>query len=104
MTTKKTIPAREALKDVLNSSFGEFVRDIRECDEISQTELAKRMRVSRQFIHAVEKDKANVSLEMAIKIARALGYPYDAFVEIFLNDMLRKSGIKKVVHLESKAA
>ncbi len=104
MTTKKTISAREALKDTINHSFGEFVRDIRECDEISQTELAKRMRVSRQFINAVEKDKAKVSLEMAIKIARALGYPYEAFVEIFLNDMLRKSGIKKVVHLESKAA
>lgn len=43
-------------------------------------------------------------LEMAIKIARALGYPYEAFVEMFSNDMLRKSGIKKIVHLESKAA
>ena len=104
MTTKKTISAREALKDVLKCSFGEFVRDIRECDELSQTELAKRMRVSRQFINAVEKDKANVSLEMAIKIAKALGYTYESFVEIFLNDMLRKSGIKKVVHFESKAA
>jgi len=104
MTTKKAISARDALKDVLKCSFGEFVRDIRECDELSQTELSKRMRVSRQFINAVEKDKANVSLEMAIKIARALGYPYEAFVEVFLNDMLRKSGIKKVVHLESKAA
>ena len=104
MTTKKTLSAREALKNILKYSFGEFVRDIRECDELSQTELAKRMRVSRQFINAVEKDKANVSLEMAIKIARTLGYPYEAFVEIFLNDMLRKSGIKKVVHLESKAA
>jgi transcriptional regulator with XRE-family HTH domain len=104
MTTKKTISAREALKDILKSSFSEFVRDIRECDEISQTELAKRMRVSRQFINAVENDKANVSLEMAIKIARALGYPYEAFIEVFLNDMLRKSGIKKIVHLESKAA
>lgn len=104
MTTKKTISARKAFKDVLKSSFGEFVRDIRECDEIAQTELAKRMHVSRQFINAVEKDKANISLEMAIKIARALNYPYEAFVEIFLNDMLRKSGIKKVVHLESKVA
>ena len=104
MATKKRIPAREALKNVLKSSFGEFVKDIRECDEISQTELAKRMQVSRQFIHAIEKDKAKISLEMAIKVARALGYPYEAFVEIFLNDMLRKSGIKKIVHLESKAA
>lgn len=104
MTTKQSTSAREALKDVLKTSFGEFVRDIRECDELSQTELAKRMRVSRQFINAVERDKANISLEMAIKIARALGYPYEAFVEIFFNDMLRKSGIKKIVHLESKAA
>jgi len=104
MTTKKTISARNALKDILKYSFGEFVRDIRECDEISQADLAKRMRISRQFINAVEKNKANVSLEMAMKIARALGYPYEAFVEICLNDMLRKSGIKKVVHLESKAA
>ncbi|HSW94001.1 MAG TPA: helix-turn-helix transcriptional regulator [Gammaproteobacteria bacterium] len=104
MTTKKTMSARKLLKGVFRSSFGEFVRDIRECDEISQAELAKRMRVSRQFIHAVEKDKATISLEMAIKIASALGYPYEAFVEIFLNDMLRKSGIKKMVHLVSKAA
>lgn len=104
MSTKKTISAREALKGILKSSFGEFVRDIRECDEISQTELAKRMAVSRQFINAIEKDKANISLEMAIKIAGILGYPCEAFVEIFLNDMLKKSGIKKIVHLESKAA
>ena len=104
MTTKKTTSARKALKDIPSSSFSDFVKDIRECDEISQTELAKRMHVSRQFIHAIEKDKARISLEMAIKIARAFGYPYEAFVEVFLNDMLRKSGIKKVVHLESKAA
>ena len=104
MTTKKNLPAREALKEVLNQSFGQFVRDVRECDEVSQAVLAKRMHVSRQFIHAIEHDKANVSLQMAIKIAHALKYPHEAFVEIFLNDMLRKSGIKKVVHLESKAA
>ncbi len=104
MTTKKNVSAREALEDVLNSSFGEFVRDIRECDEITQTELAKRMAVSRQFISAIEKDKANISLEMAIKIAHALGYPYEAFVEIFLNDLLRRSGIKQRVYLQSKAA
>jgi DNA-binding XRE family transcriptional regulator len=52
------------------------------------------MRVSRQFINAVEKDKAKVSLEIAINIARALSYPHESFVEIFLNGMLRTSGIK----------
>ena len=104
MTIKKNISARKALKDVIDKPFGQFIRDIRECDELSQTALAKRMQVSRQFIHSIELNKANISLQMVIKIADALGYPHEAFVEVFLNDMLRKSGIKKVVHLESKAA
>lgn len=104
MTIKKAVSAREVLKEAIHSTFGEFVKDIRECDEISQADLAKRMQVSRQYIHSIEKDKANVSLSVAIKIAKTLGYPYEAFIEIFLNDMLRKSGIKKVVHLESRAA
>lgn len=100
----KNISARSALKDVLNQSFGKFVRDIRECDALSQTKLAERMKVSRQFINAVEHDKANVSIQMAMKIAQSLGYPYEAFVEIFLNDMLKKAGINKKVVLIPKAA
>ena len=67
MTTKKTVSAREALKDVFKSSFGELVRDIRECDEISQTELARRMRVSRQFIQCAELPQINV-IEHLLKI------------------------------------
>lgn len=92
MTTKRNISAREALKEVLNQPFGKFVRDIRESDKVSQITLAKRMHVSRQFIHSVEHNKASVSLQMAIKIARALRYPHEAFLEVFLNDMLRKLG------------
>ncbi len=103
MTIKK-VSARKALKDALTESFGQFVKDIRICDEISQTELAKRMLVSRQFINAVESDKASVSIQMAIKIAESLGYPHEAFVEILLNDMLKKAGIKKTVQLKSAAA
>lgn len=103
MITKNT-SARKALKDVLNESFGKFVRDIRECDALSQAELARRMKVSRQFINAVEHDKANVSIQMAMTIARSLGYPHEAFVEILLNDMLKKAGINKKVSLKSKVA
>ena len=73
------------------------IKDIREDDNISQTDLAKRMKVSRQFIHAVEHDKANVSIQMAMKMAQVLGYPHEAFVEILLNDMLKKAGLNKKV-------
>ena len=98
------ISARKALKEVLDESFGQFVRDIRETDEISQAELARRMLVSRQFINAIEHDKANVSIPMAMKIAQCFGYPHEAFVEVLLDDMLKKAGIEKLVSLMPKAA
>jgi transcriptional regulator with XRE-family HTH domain len=102
--TINTVNAREALLDILEESFGKFVRDIRSCDELSQTELAKRMGVSRQFVNAVEQDKANVSIQMAISIAQTLGYHPEAFVEVLLNDLLRKAGIDKTVQLRKKVA
>ena len=104
-TKNNNIPARESLKDVIeNTSFGEFVKSIRVCDELSQTELAKRMKVTRQFIHAIELGKSNVSAQLASKIAEALGYPREAFVEVLINDMLKKAGINKVVEFKEKAA
>lgn len=104
-TNNKNITAREALKDVIeNTSFGEFVKSIRECDEISQSDLAKRMRVSRQFLNAIELGKSNVSIEFAKKIAEKLGYPHEAFVEVLLNDMLKKAGINKIVEFKDRKA
>ncbi len=104
-TINKNISARDALNDVIeNTRFGEFVKSMRECDELSQTDLAKRMRVSRQFLNAIELGKSNVSIEFAKKIAEKLGYPHEAFVEVLLNDMLKKAGINKIVEFKDRKA
>jgi putative transcriptional regulator len=39
---------------------------------ISQTELAKRIKVARQTINLIENDKYNPSLDLCIKIAKEL--------------------------------
>ncbi|APJ04040.1 helix-turn-helix transcriptional regulator [Silvanigrella aquatica] len=101
----KNIPAREGLKDIIeDTSFGEFIKSIRACDKISQTELAKRMKVTRQFINAVELGKSTVSVLLATQIATTLGYPQKVFIEILINDMLKKAGINKVVVFKEKEA
>jgi transcriptional regulator with XRE-family HTH domain len=101
----QSILAREALIDVIeNTSFGEFVKSIREYDEISQTELAKRMKVTRQFINAIELGKSSLNVQLASKIAEAFGYPREAFIEILINDMLKKAGINKVVEFKENLA
>ncbi|MBY0284132.1 MAG: helix-turn-helix transcriptional regulator [Sphingomonas sp.] len=50
---------------------------------ISQGELALKLGVSRQTINAVETDKYDPSLPLALRLAKVFGVPVDA---IFLDD------------------
>ena len=47
-------------------------------DEMTQQTLAEQVGVTRQTIVAIEKEKYSPSLEVAFKIALALGEPLDA--------------------------
>ncbi len=55
----------------------------------SQTELAERLGVSRQTIHAIERDKYDPSLPLAFRIARLFGQPIE---EIFTPDGSGRDG------------
>ena len=73
--------AREVLREMWeNTTFGEYVRAMRECDEISQSELAARLGVTRQYIYGVETNRNSASIQIAIKIADALGYSRILFI------------------------
>ena len=62
--------------------FFRFMRD-----EMRQSDLAERVGVSRQTIVAVEGGNYNPSVELALKLARALGTTVE---ELFQLDEVRK--------------
>lgn len=49
------------------------VKEYRTLDKMSQLELAKKVGVARQTINLIENQKYNPSLDLCIKIAKALG-------------------------------
>ncbi|MGO1849042.1 MULTISPECIES: helix-turn-helix transcriptional regulator [unclassified Microbacterium] len=54
------------------------IRSIRaEADEMTQAQLAERVGVTRQTLIAIEQGKYSPSLEVAFRIARALGVGID---------------------------
>lgn len=54
------------------------IRELRfAAGEMTQAELAERVGVTRQTIIAIEQERYSPSLEVAFKIARALGKPLD---------------------------
>ena len=49
------------------------IKELRKQLELRQEDLAKKLDVSRQTIIAIENDKYNPTLELAMKLARLLG-------------------------------
>lgn len=98
MSTKKvprTFDAITELSSHHNSvTFGELIRSLRLCDEISQIELAERLGLSKQHLSAIENGKKAVSPARAAKFAQVLGYPIDQFVLAAIEDELRSAGVE----------
>ena len=84
------------------ASFGELIRSMRLCDDISQSELAGTIGISKQHLSAIEKGKKAVSPARAAKFAEALGYPVDQFVIAAIEDELREAGIQ--IHFDLRKA
>ena len=59
-----------------------FVRMHRARLDITQEELAQRLGVSRQTIHAIERGKAEPSVALALQIARFFEMPVDELFQL----------------------
>lgn len=59
------------------------VKEFRKQRKLTQDELAQEMGVTRQTINAIENNKYNPTLELAMKTARYLSVPVE---ELFLLD------------------
>lgn len=57
------------------------LKELRKAQKLTQDELAKAVDVTRQTINAIENDKYNPTLELAIKLARYLSTPVE---ELFI--------------------
>lgn len=67
---------------VLN--FNEKVKYYREKENISKSELARRIKVSPSYITQIEKgEKINPSLEIGFKLSKALNVPIEVFSDGF---------------------
>ena len=53
------------------------IKIFRAMSSMTQEDLANKVKVTRQTIIAIEKNKYNPSLELAMKIAKTFGQPID---------------------------
>ena len=81
----------------LNISLGSLIWSIRLCSGKSQEKFAKELCVSSSFLSDLEDEIVFIVPSTAKYLAKKLGYPPEQFVELCLQDMLNREGIKMKV-------
>ena len=95
--------AKRFLDDLIGDpmTFADTLRTVRECDEISQAEVARRLGISRAHVCDIEKGRKLVSPERAAKFAKALGHSPQQFVRLALQDQIHAAGLAMKVTVEA---
>lgn len=75
-------------------TFGAMVRSIRETDELTQEDVATKVGVSKQHVSDVEHGRKKVSIERAVRWAKALGYPPALFARMVAQEEFDAVGVK----------
>lgn len=94
MTTRKPRYGQEELeRDFGPLTFAELLISHRQGEELSQVEMAKVLGISRQNLCDYEKGRKIPSPKKAAEMAVALGFGAATFIQIALQDLLRRDGL-----------
>jgi transcriptional regulator with XRE-family HTH domain len=83
-------------------TFGSMLANIRETDEYTLAEMARKLGISRANLCDIEKGRKGVGIARADKWARLLGYSPELFVRLALQSEIDTARLK--YRIEIKAA
>lgn len=108
MTTRRTRRASRGSVDALpfiedlvggRITIGALIEAIRRGEEITQSEFAAQLGVSKSHLCDIEKGRKVVSPERAARFAELLGYSADQFVRLALQDAVDRAGLHYTVQV-----
>ena len=97
MTTKKILYSIEEIEKEFGAlTFSGLLSSHRLCEEISQKEFAKFLGISLSSLCDLEKGRTIPSVSRARKIAKKLKMNEEVFIELALQELLNREGLKKL--------
>ena len=102
MSTKKKSDALKFLERLTGGplSIAKLLIAIREGEEETQTNFARKLRISRSNLCDIEKERRFISPELAAKFAKKLKESEEQFVRIALQDQLNRANLKYKVEIQ----
>ncbi len=102
MITKKKSDAMKFLESLVGElTFGGLIEAMRQAEEMSQVQFAKKLGISKQHLCDIEKGRKFVSPDRAARFAKILGQSAQSFVALALQDIVNQGGLKLKVSVEA---
>ena len=102
MSTKKSKAVKELEKIRKGPlKFKDLLLSLRSTEEMSQVDLAKKVKTTKTRICDFEKGRRLPSLELAAKLARALGHSEALFVSKIIEEQIKGAKLKLKVKIEA---
>jgi transcriptional regulator with XRE-family HTH domain len=99
--TEKTLKEIEKITGKL--TLGKLIWAIRQADEISQVDFAKKLDITKQHLCDIEHDRKFVSPKLAAEYAEILGYSGHQFIRLALQDLVDRDGLNVHVEITQKS-
>lgn len=82
-------------------TLGKLLMSIRRGEEMSQTEFARKIHISKSHLCDITQNRKSVSPERAARFARLLGYSEPQFVRLALQGLLDRDNIAMTVSVKA---
>lgn len=102
--SKMTINTLKHIKKLTGTklSLGKLLWAIRQADEISQIDFATKLKMTKQHLCDIERERKSVSPKLAAKYAEILGYSKEQFIRLSLQDLVDRQGLNVRVEISFK--
>jgi len=102
MSTKTKYGTKELNKEFGPLSFADVLLSHRLGEEMTQVEMAKKLKISKQSLCDLEKGRRIPSPVRAVKIAKKLGMLPESFIQLAIADQLRLDKLDYKVTIQGK--
>ncbi|MBL7670772.1 MAG: helix-turn-helix transcriptional regulator [Bdellovibrionaceae bacterium] len=97
----KNLTTRDIEKLYGPLTFGNLLKAHREGDELTQVEMAKKIKLSKQALNDIENGRKIPSISRAVALAKKVGILPELAVELVLQDQLDREKLKMTVKVSS---
>jgi DNA-binding XRE family transcriptional regulator len=98
----KIVTTKDIEKQYGPLTFANLLKAHRQGEEMTQVEMAKQLRLSKQALNDMENGRKIPSIKRVIGIAKKIGLLPELAVELVLQDLLSREKLKMIVKVSSE--